>query len=370
MANNTQFGGAIMQAHTHQKIHSLEREKGQGLVEMVLILPFLMVLLVGVVELGVALNRQLTVVNAAREGARFGAFGATADDIHAETLSATSDMFDFTEENAVVVVINATTNDTGTGFTEWITNTYPADATIPHVTQGEVLEELQADGADATNVKLVVVDVRYDHESMLGLPFVGAAADQIPIGSWTVMRLAAPDTRARGDCCLYPIALDTVTVNWPTGWSKGTEMEDIRVGDGPGMFGWLYWDPDNNGSAVNLEYNLRNACTAPSNFKNACDPEDTTLDVGDWISGDSGQSVADGVRDAVEELEVGQRYINVPVWDQFEACNDMPPECDCHPGKQLARLAGFATVDITEVSLTGSPKTISAKFIAFNTICE
>jgi Flp pilus assembly protein TadG len=159
---------------------------------MALILPFLLILVIGTVEAGLALNRQLTVVNAAREGARFGAFGASADDIHTETLDATSQMFEFTVDNAVVVVIHAETNGDGTGFLAgadgWTETIYPADATVPHVTQGEVLEQLQAEG-DAADLKLVVVDVRYDHQSMLGLPFVGALADQIPIGSWTVMRI-------------------------------------------------------------------------------------------------------------------------------------------------------------------------------------
>lgn len=357
-----------MKAFMHMETHL--KEKGQSLVEMVLMLPLLLILLVGVVEAGLALNRQLTVVNAAREGARFGANGATPEDIHAQTLKATSELFDFSEENAVVAVIHATTNDTGTGFTEWTENIYPADASTPHVTQAEVLAQLQAEG-DAADLKLVVVDVRYDHQSMLGLPFVAALADQIPIGSWTAMRLTVCNPGG-GNCCVYPIAVDTTTVNWPTG-PEDPMMEDIRIGDGPGMFGWLYWDPDNNGSAVNLEYNLRNACDEVVNqFENACDPEDTTLDSGDWISGDSGQSVASGVRQAVEDLEVGDKYINIPIWDEFASCSPTPPEpdCACKPGTQLAHIVGFATVDITEVSLTGNPKTISAKFIGFNSICD
>ena len=93
-----------MEAHAHKKVRPPKRERGQGLVETVFVLPFLLVLVVGIVEVGLALNRQLTVVNAAREGARFGAFGASASDIHTQTLLATSQMFEFTEDNAVVVV--------------------------------------------------------------------------------------------------------------------------------------------------------------------------------------------------------------------------------------------------------------------------
>jgi len=370
----------MMKAHTPKKAHPLKRERGQGLVEMVLVLPFLLVLVVGIVEAGVALNRQLTVVNAAREGARFGAFGATPADIHTQTLLATSQMFEFTEENAVVVVIQATTNEDGDDFEEWTENIYPADVTVSraisrlHATQGEVLAELQegiapGDWPDKVgNVKLVVVDVRYDHLSMLGLPLVGALADQIPIGSWTAMRLTAPRVGLSG-CCALPIALDTQTVNWPGGLDLGTEMDDIGVGDGPGRFGWLFWDPDNNGNAVNLEANLRNRCNAWQEFKDACDG-DTTLTPDSWISGDSDQSVPPGVMDALEDLQKEGRWVSVPIWDQFEACDDMLPECDCRLGEQLvAHIVGFALVEITDVSLTGSPETISAKFHGFYNGC-
>ena len=168
------------------------REKGQALVEMALILPFLLVLLVGMVELGVALQRQMIVVNAAREGARLGAFGAGTNDIHAQTLLAASQMLEFNEENAVILVIHAEINAEGDGFEEWTEAVYPAQAaTWPQVTPLEILAHLQA-GGDAADLRLVIVDVRYDHRSILGLPLVGALADRIPIGSWTVMRVHGP----------------------------------------------------------------------------------------------------------------------------------------------------------------------------------
>jgi len=146
-------------------------------------------------------------------------------------------------------------------------------------------------------------------------------------------------------------------------------MDDIGVGDGPGRFGWLFWDPDNNGNAVNLEANLRNRCNAWQEFKDACDG-DTTLTPDSWISGDSDPSVPPGVMDALEDLRKEGRWVSVPIWDQFEACNDMLPECDCRPGEQLvAHIVGFALVEITDVSLSGDPKTISAKFHGFYNGC-
>lgn len=60
----------------------MEREgtdRGQGMLEMVLILPVLLILMVGVAEIGFGLRNYLLVVNADRESARFGARGRYSD---------------------------------------------------------------------------------------------------------------------------------------------------------------------------------------------------------------------------------------------------------------------------------------------------
>jgi len=335
----------------------MNKDKGQGLVEMALLLPFLLVLLVGLVELGVALNRQIVVVNAAREGARFGAAGGSLGDIHAETRLATSQMIEFDEENAVIIVVQAEVNGAGDGFAEWQELARPEGATAPHVTQAMILQELGEEG-DPAGVGAVIVDIEYDHEAILGLPFVSALMGRIPIGSWTVMRLESLESPRELPCCIYPIALDVEAV--------GAEMEDIRIGEGAGMFGWLYWDPDENGNAGYLEANIHDPCVGVAGFKNACDPKDTTLDVGDWVSGDSGESVSKGVRTEVEK-RVGQ-YIRIPLWDRFAACGEM--SCGCQPGSQAAHIVGFIIVEVTEVNLTASPKTISATFVRIDDGCQ
>jgi hypothetical protein len=55
-------------------------ERGQSMVELALTLPVLLLLLIGVVEVGNALNAYLTVVDVARDGARLGSKGAASDD--------------------------------------------------------------------------------------------------------------------------------------------------------------------------------------------------------------------------------------------------------------------------------------------------
>ena len=351
-----------MKAHTQEKAHPLERERGQGLVEMVLVLPFLLVLLVGVVEAGVALNRQLTVINAAREGARFGAFGAKADDIYQETKDATSDMFDFEVDNSVVVVINAETNDNCNAFDEWSEEIYPTGAAVPHVTQAEVLQELQQEG-NCGNLKVVVVDVRYDHQSMLGLPFVGALADEIPIGSWTVMRLAAPRS-GEGNCYVYPIGIDD------------DEIPDLSDADGdwvlereagvPGGFGWLQWkDEPQCGSAQAMRDCLADpaGCLAgydpppgncPGGYDNPSDSEDHELDEGDDVSGNPGLA-------ATNVHDVPKKYIRVVVYESVEGGGQ-------HVVYKNVR---FAIIEVIDTGTHQGNARLKARFIRFdNTGCQ
>lgn len=335
-----------------------KEERGQGLVETMLILPFLLILVVGIIEMGVVLNRQLVVVNAVREGARFGAFGAAPGDIHAQILLATSGMVEFTEENAVIAVIYATTDEDGSGFEEWVENVYPDDATAPHVTPEEVLAQLSVEG-DPVGVRLVIVDVRYDHQSLLGMPFVGALSEQIPIGSWTAMRLPVGVGDRETACCVYPIALDAGAVE---GLETGDEIE-IRIGSGPGMFGWLFWDPDVPPSQTGLEANLAQPCLVAQRYRNPCSPADVSLTAGDWVVGHTGETVSEDVKRELDE-RIGN-YIRIPLWDEWRDCGGL---CPCND--QIVHVAGFAVVDIVAVDFEGSPKTISARFIRLDGGCE
>ncbi len=54
-------------------------ERGQSLVEFVLTAPILILMLIGLVEIGDGLNSYLTVVSAARDGARLSSQGNATD---------------------------------------------------------------------------------------------------------------------------------------------------------------------------------------------------------------------------------------------------------------------------------------------------
>lgn len=58
-------------------------ERGTALVEMALVLPVFLLILLGIVEFGLAMNAHVTVQHAAREGARLGIMGASDADIAA-----------------------------------------------------------------------------------------------------------------------------------------------------------------------------------------------------------------------------------------------------------------------------------------------
>lgn len=65
----------------------LRRRSGQALVEFALVLPILLSLLTGIVDVGFLYNHQLILTNAAREGARLGSVGQDATTIQNAVLN-------------------------------------------------------------------------------------------------------------------------------------------------------------------------------------------------------------------------------------------------------------------------------------------
>lgn len=57
-----------------------DRERGAAAVELALVLPFLLLLICGIVDFGRAYNAQLTLTHAAREATRVWALGGTASE--------------------------------------------------------------------------------------------------------------------------------------------------------------------------------------------------------------------------------------------------------------------------------------------------
>ncbi len=70
-------------AITYLRRKILGRRQGQATVELALIIPVLLLLVLGIFELGRLLNALMTLQHAVREGARLGTLGATDGEITA-----------------------------------------------------------------------------------------------------------------------------------------------------------------------------------------------------------------------------------------------------------------------------------------------
>ncbi len=81
-----------------------QRERGQGMVEFVLVLPIFLLLVFAIVDFGMGFHAWLTVTNSAREGARLGAVRGTQSQI-VQRVQDTSDSLD--QSNMTITVTNA-----------------------------------------------------------------------------------------------------------------------------------------------------------------------------------------------------------------------------------------------------------------------
>jgi Flp pilus assembly protein TadG len=68
------------------------RDRGATAVEFALVLPLLLLLVCGIIDFGRALNAQITLTQAAREGARLEAFGDPSATVQTRTAGAAPDL--------------------------------------------------------------------------------------------------------------------------------------------------------------------------------------------------------------------------------------------------------------------------------------
>lgn len=190
----------------------LRKEKGQSLLELAVVLPVILLLFIGMVEVGWAMHSYVTVATAAREATRFGARGNfDAEDIAEVALVALGALdvqLEGPDVNTTVIVTLVDIDPTGTYTvtTPYITGTLPVTSSI---LTGELdIAQVAADNlafnqdpfhcpvespppceVDSVN-DLVVVEAFYRHTQMLGLPIVShVLSNPIPIYSRGLMRM-------------------------------------------------------------------------------------------------------------------------------------------------------------------------------------
>ncbi len=331
------------------------QQKGQSIVEVAFALPMLLLLVVGIVELGFALNAYNQTINAAREGARFGSLGGSDTAVMSIVQGAASALTQYDDSNSDLYVVRAELTGTAPNCSV-ITDTFSCNPVLDSVqldtscvSGAEILSRLEPQGIENCELEVLAVDLYYRSPSLLGLPLVKQLSEAVSMRSLTVMRMETPRPLS-AVCNAYPIAVHRAKL-------EGHEEEDIgdiMNGTGEGNFGWLRWPDDPSGGSAGT---LEDALTRPTSdeFVNAVDSDDTHLSVGDWVWGNGGASSSSGVKGALNNL-VNKGWIRIVVFDE-------------HSGEGGANgkfhVYSFAIVKLLTWELSPDTK-IAVKFIGYD----
>jgi hypothetical protein len=157
-----------------------QRERGQSLAELALVLPLLLMILVGMVEVGWAMRAHLTVTTASREGARFASrrvfeYEEIQEVVYVAMLSL-HPIFDGPDANATIIVtkvqIDAEGNWSIDGGAPYVTGTLGVSSQVPAGTYEQIAADNVVFNEAHTTIEsennVVVVEVFYDHDMLLG----------------------------------------------------------------------------------------------------------------------------------------------------------------------------------------------------------
>ncbi|RMD60645.1 pilus assembly protein [Candidatus Parcubacteria bacterium] len=183
-------GGEERMLNKWMKHRSASIPKGQALVETALFFSVLFVLLFGVVQVGVAVNTYLTVINAARAGGRYAV--SDPDHSNAQTAqvvkTAMSNLAYLDATHATIVITRVKTHTTGnaTTITSYVVYYEPTLGTQPsRFTPDEVGARLNSvTGKKPGDDEFVIVEVFYDYPF-----FLPAVRTDIPMYSYVIMRV-------------------------------------------------------------------------------------------------------------------------------------------------------------------------------------
>ncbi len=114
-------------------------DRGQAVVEFTLMLPFLLLMLFAIVELGFALYTQVTINNAASEGARYAAVannydaGCAAGSIQSRTLATSNNLLDCADVEVRYQADGEGNVGRGAGVAVQITHTHQTITPLPGI---------------------------------------------------------------------------------------------------------------------------------------------------------------------------------------------------------------------------------------------
>lgn len=160
------------------------KERGQSLIEFALTAPMLIVLLLGLVEMGHAFNSYMTIVAASRDSARMGAqLGVTSTNAKSTLLNLVVNETERLENAPIPIGSPASTGNSTSGTYGTNCGTNDPGVCVSWGFQTPVLGPLD---------KWVDVRVCYDHSLIVGIP--GIVKEPIGLCSHTRIRIANPQS--------------------------------------------------------------------------------------------------------------------------------------------------------------------------------
>jgi hypothetical protein len=298
-----------------------------------------------------------------------------------------------------------------------ISNTVRFDAVDENTLRQRVIDELGVDGRSTANLRFVGTYVQHDVDTILGLNALPGLDSYNSVSSLNVMRIVGEALEATRGCDAFPIGVHyLVRSATPPGSGGGSaypegnfdshspspayasftrHVPDVPLADAQpgyiyavretqaaGGFGWLRWNTGATGSANVLARSLawpgdsqdytdrgndpNYSTVAGSPFDHSVrgfiepgDPTDTSMNIGDWVAGNTGNVNSSAVRDELLDHISRQREIRIIVWDETEGTGN----------NKNYQIHGFAVFKIHGFAITGNPKFIVAEFVRWDNSC-
>jgi len=157
-----------------------DRQRGQSLAELALVMPLLLMILVAMVEVGWAMRSHLIVTTASREAARFAARRvfdyAEIDEVAEVALLSLNPVYDGADADATIIItkvqIDAQGDWTIDGGQPYVKGDLPVESGLGAGEYNQIGDDNELfntthPGIDSEN-NVVVVEVFYDHDLLLG----------------------------------------------------------------------------------------------------------------------------------------------------------------------------------------------------------
>lgn len=382
-----------------------ERERGQSITELAIMLPVLLIIVAGTLEVTNLLTTYNRVQLVAREGARFGGGGGTNDAIGERSFYSSPDPLEVDYED--VYVVRPVVNSSGTG---WVEGTWSEvlvyDGSVG-VAEGsglsadDVFADLLAGAAGPnylTDMELVVVVVNYNADTVLGLSILPGYENRVPLQAYGAMPLQSEvaEPEPTEGCFFFPLGCHFEDVSDIVGVS---DLDDIPVDTiidlpayGSGNYGgcdFMVCDvgPGNSDAAEAM----RTGCSAedggtgdlyldpdPRPGTDSDEEPDYAPSIGDHVWGVDEGAAGHGVWNALmrhcDTVGGSNSCPEDPDTMRIFIYDEVLPWDDNQPGgpqaDQIYRIERFALIQIVGVDYDGSyPTMIHVRFLGWDDSC-